>query len=250
MPALTFPRTLTALLSALALVMMLWALDGHAASAGKVVASSAPATIVATTGKSRNALPGTPIESGERLLTGDKGRLSVKFSDDSLVQINAQSEFRIDQYAFNGGSNESDKGLFSLVKGGFRTVTGALGKSGRGTYRVTTPAATIGIRGTEYSARLDNGLHVQVDHGEISLTNRAGAFSVSEGQRAYVANRSSAPKYLQLGGAANQAGTAGGRGGTNIQGNTSINAAGKDLSATAVGNDNDASNAIGTIRSK
>lgn len=90
---------------------------------------------------------------------------------------------------------------------------------------------------------------MQVDHGEISLTNRAGAFSVSEGQRAYHQPQQRA-KISATGRRSDQAGTAGGRGGTNIQGNTSINAAGKDLSALAVGNDNAASNAIGTIRSK
>lgn len=240
------PRFLVAFL----LALLLTATAAFADSAGRIVSSSAPASIVSA-GASRAALPGATIEAGDQLVTGNKGRITVRFSDESVVQLSADSEFRIDQYAFSGGRSDDDKGFFSLVKGGFRTVTGLLGKINRGSYRVTTQAATIGIRGTEYSARLDNGLHVQVDRGEISLTNRAGAFAVGEGQRAYVANSQSAPKYLNLGGSAQFGG--GGRnggGGTSIQGNTTINATAKDMGATAVGQDNAATNAVGSIGGK
>lgn len=40
--------------------------------------------------------------------------------------------------------------VFKLLKGGFRTVTGLIGKSDRSEYRVSTQTATIGIRGTDY----------------------------------------------------------------------------------------------------
>ncbi|WP_319242794.1 FecR family protein [uncultured Propionivibrio sp.] len=247
------PDGIPSLLNAFVLVLLLTTTAAFADTAGRIVTSSAPATVVSA-GTSRAALPGMTVESGDQLVTGTQGRITVRFSDESVVQLNADSEFRIDQYAFTGGRSDDDKGFFSLVKGGFRTVTGLLGKINRGTYRVTTQAATIGIRGTEYSARLDNGLHVQVDRGEISLTNRAGAFAVGEGQRAYVANRQSAPKYLNLGGGSAQFGgggrSGGGGGGTSIQGNTTINAAAKDMGATAVGQDNAATNAVGSIGGK
>ncbi|WP_176785681.1 FecR family protein [Propionivibrio dicarboxylicus] len=248
------PAGIPHILKAFLLVLLLTATAAFADSAGRIVTSNAPASIV-TAGASRSARPGMTVEAGDQLVTGTQGRITVRFSDESVVQLSADSEFRIDQYAFTGGRSDDDKGFFSLVKGGFRTVTGLLGKINRGTYRVTTQAATIGIRGTEYSARLDNGLHVQVDHGEISLTNRAGAFSVGEGQRAYIANRQSAPKYLNFGGGSAQPGGGGriggsGSGGTSIQGNTTINAAAKDMSATAVGQDNTATNAVGSIGGK
>lgn len=227
--------------------------SAQAAGAGAIVSSSGPATIVSADGKTRSAKPGTDIHPGDKLVTGDKGQVNVKFSDDSVLLLHAQTEFRIDQYSFSGGKADDDKGFFSLLKGGFRTVTGLLGKFNRSAYRVTTPAATIGIRGTEYTARLDNGLHVQVDRGEISLSNKAGAFAVGEGQRAYVADQKSTPKYLNLSAAAQAAAAARGSApgsGTNIQGNTTINATAKDVSAVAVGQENTASNKIGTIGGK
>lgn len=44
--------------------------------------------------------------------------------------------------------------VFKLLKGGFRTVTGLIGKADRGEYRVSTRTATIGIRGTDYEVIL------------------------------------------------------------------------------------------------
>lgn len=44
------------------------------------------------------------------------------------------------------------RAFFRLVKGGFRTITGIIGKANQEDYRVTTPTATIGIRGTEWVA--------------------------------------------------------------------------------------------------
>jgi hypothetical protein len=42
------------------------------------------------------------------------------------------------------------RAFFSLLKGGFRSVSGLIGKLNPDEYRVATPVATIGIRGTDY----------------------------------------------------------------------------------------------------
>ena len=54
-------------------------------------------------------------------------------------------------------SSGTSRAFFRLVKGGFRSVSGVIGKLNREDYRVSTPVATIGIRGTVYSARLCEG---------------------------------------------------------------------------------------------
>lgn len=55
------------------------------------------------------------------------------------------------------GDQERDLGsraFLSLLKGGFRAVSGSIGKLNREEYRIVTPVATIGIRGTDYFAVL------------------------------------------------------------------------------------------------
>src|SRR5690606_40688035 len=44
----------------------------------------------------------------------------------------------------------SDLGFFSLVRGALRTISGAIGKRQPDDYRMSTPTASIGIRGTEF----------------------------------------------------------------------------------------------------
>lgn len=46
--------------------------------------------------------------------------------------------------------NGASRAIFSLLKGGFRTVSGLIGKINHDEYQVATPVATIGIRGTDY----------------------------------------------------------------------------------------------------
>jgi hypothetical protein len=230
---------------------MLLASGAHAIEAGTIVSTSGSASILSADGKTSAPAVGATINQGDTAVTGEKGQLNIRFSDDSVVQLHAQSQFRVDQYTFSGKSDDDSKGFFSLLKGGMRTVTGLLGKFNRSAYRVNTPSATIGIRGTEYTARLDNGLHVQVERGEISLTNQAGSFPVAEGQRAYVADQKSAPKYLKLGSTASGSGArSSASGATQIQGNTQIKASATNVNAVAVGQGNTAENKVGTIGGK
>ena len=113
----------------------------HAGSTGVVVSSSGSASIVSAEGKTRSAKAGSEIKPGDKLVTGDEGKLNVKFSDDSQVQLHARSQFRIDQYQSASKNDENAKGFFILLKGGFRTVTGLLGKHNREACRVTTSMA-------------------------------------------------------------------------------------------------------------
>ncbi len=46
--------------------------------------------------------------------------------------------------------NGASRAFFSLLKGGFRSISGLIGKINQDEYQVTTPVATIGIRGTDY----------------------------------------------------------------------------------------------------
>jgi hypothetical protein len=47
------------------------------------------------------------------------------------------------------GSPVPDRAFLRLLKGGFRAVSGAIGKLNQEDYRISTPVATIGIRGTQ-----------------------------------------------------------------------------------------------------
>lgn len=127
-------------------------------------------------GQKRAATRGGEIKSGELVETGADGRVQLRFRDGATMSLLPSTRFRVDEYRFSGGSAAAeDKGFFSLVKGGFRTVSGLIGKQFRQQYRVTTPVATIGIRGTAYSANLGpSGLRVQTTQGVVEICTNAG----------------------------------------------------------------------------
>lgn len=222
----------------------LCAAAAHAAGAGKITYLDGQANIVAADGKTRSAQKLSGIGEGETLVTGKDGRLDIRFSDDSLVQLHPDSRFAIEEYVFHGKADGQERASYRLLKGAFRTVTGLIGKTNRQAYVVATSEAAIGIRGTDYTARLGRGLRVTVHRGEISLSNRAGSYAVAEGQSAYVRDADSAP-VIQRSGDADRGG--GGSGSTRIRGNTRLDASTDKTSATASGRGNRAGNQAATI---
>lgn len=243
------PHTDRILAVALAILCSLLAPAAFAASAGVVVNQTGSASILSADGKTRLSPKGASLNPGDTAITGKEGQLDIRFSDGAMVQLRPQSQFRVDEYVYHGKPDGNEKGFFSLLKGSMRALTGMIGKINRPAYAVVTPAATIGIRGTEYMATLkEAGLHVNVMRGEISLTNRAGSFAVSEGQGALVRNSDSAPSYFQAEGASRNGDAKPGTAGkTQIRGNTRIDASTQNASATATGQHNTSTNRAGVI---
>jgi hypothetical protein len=101
-------------------------------------------------GGTRDLKSGDAIFEGDTLVTGDSGYAILVFRDRSRVSLQANTEFRVDELKFDEKKQESHSALFSLLKGGLRTVTGLIGKLSPQKYQMRTAVATIGIRGTGY----------------------------------------------------------------------------------------------------
>lgn len=150
-----------------------------ATEAGVVLVSSGGVKAVGSDGKSRALNRRSAVYSGDQLVTGSGARAQVKFSDGAIVGLKPNTALRIDQYNYKPGSAESQS-FMSLLKGGFRTVSGAIGKVGAGDYKVTTPVATIGIRGTLWDGEYDpeTGLDLAVWDGGINACNTGGCLDL------------------------------------------------------------------------
>jgi hypothetical protein len=139
----------------------------------------------------RNAAPvyakaGSVIEAGTSIQTGARSRAILKFADGQMVAISSNSTFRLDDYKFDQAA--PDKGVFaaSFLKGAARFVTGLIGDRNRLGWRVDTPTATAGIRGSDFMLGIQQGLYASVKDGAISLTNSAGTLAVESGAMASV----------------------------------------------------------------
>lgn len=119
------------------------------AQAGRVVLSVGD--VVAVRGAERVRLAaGANVSSGDAVVTGADSHAQIRFADDALVALKPDTEFRIEQYVYNGRADGNERAVFRLVRGGLRTVTGQIGKVDHDRYSVITTQATIGIRGTHY----------------------------------------------------------------------------------------------------
>ncbi|MCX7628601.1 MAG: FecR family protein [Methylophilaceae bacterium] len=145
------------------------------------------------------------VEAGDVLTTEKDTYARLKFSDGGEVTLRPNSRLRIDEYGFAEDAPEKDSFVFSLVKGGLRTITGLIGKRGnRDAYRLNTATATIGIRGTHYGAlwvqgdhgALADGLYLDVVSGVINVRNNAGELDYGAGQFGYVGSLNTLPVLL------------------------------------------------------
>lgn len=154
-------------------------------------------------GSLRPAGKGAELRSGEIIDTTPDGRAQMRFRDGATMSLQPATRFRVDDYRFSGAAaaNADDKGFFSLLKGGFRTISGLIGKVRREQYRVSTSVATIGIRGTGYSANLDEGgLNLATQSGVIEVCNAAGCVLVRAGESAVAAANDRKPELKASGG--------------------------------------------------
>lgn len=183
---------------------LMLAVSVQAAPAGRVLFASGNAALIDSAGNRRPVHTGDQISSGDTLVT-DLGRIQVRFSDGGLVAVHAHSRFRIDEYRYDGKPDGRGKSFFSLLKGGFRAITGAIGKVTRSAYRVNAVVATIGIRGTAYNVELcqldcverNDGLYLDTSQGVVVLKNKAGELEVPAGAAAYVKDANTAPKLTR-----------------------------------------------------
>jgi len=115
----------------------------------------------------------SPVFEGDVLVTGPKARAQVRLTDGTLIALHPGTRLLIERYHRDPAGGE-ERNFTRLLQGGFRTLTGLIGKRNPGAYRVATPVATIGVRGTHYEAVLGKGLEVGAYAGEVIVRNTAG----------------------------------------------------------------------------
>lgn len=175
----------------------------HAASeAGKVVTVAGRAAAATLEGDIRSLGRGGAVNSGDTVVTSSNSYVRMKFIDGASVILRPNSRFHIEDYKM-AEKEEENRSFFNLVKGGFRAVTGAIGKRNRRGYRVRTAVATIGIRGTEYEVRTctdcgtnPNGDYYRVFDGGIGIVTNGGESEFQAGDFAYVPETGAAPVII------------------------------------------------------
>ncbi|PCJ27754.1 MAG: hypothetical protein COA96_02570 [SAR86 cluster bacterium] len=96
---------------------------------------------------------GTQIKATDRILTGVNGHVHIRFIDHALVSVRPNSQLEIVRYQYNAQKPEQSTIKFYLLEGVTRSVSGAGAKAARERFRLNTPIAAIGVRGTDFVVR-------------------------------------------------------------------------------------------------
>lgn len=142
------------------------------------------------------ATQGALVESGDVIVTGAAGRAQIRFSDGGLVALYPNSQFTITRYADTGNPAQESFAV-SLLQGGLRAVTGLIGKRNAQNYKVTTPTAVVGIRGSAFLVTFDvqGDLLVSGEQDEIEVCTEAGCVGVKAGESVRVVASHQLPLY-------------------------------------------------------
>jgi len=132
---------------------------------GNVAALKGEANILRNS-KTLKIKSGIPLEVKDRIVTSSQSRVQVILKDDTVVTIGPNTSFVFDAYTF--GTKANSKVAMHIDRGFFRSVTGKIGKLAPERFKVKTVSATIGIRGTDFSALVsDNEEIISCYRGSI-----------------------------------------------------------------------------------
>lgn len=192
-------KNLSKVLFSLVAMLVLLSNSGsvYAAIAGRVQFVHGTVQLTSATGVTHAIKKGEAVNEGDTLVSALGAYTQIRMEDGGMVAMRPDTKLKIDRFTFNGQQDGTERSFFSVFKGGFRAITGTIGKKNKVNYRITTPATTIGIRGTDHetfvvtpdsslAATTPVGTYNKVNLGETSMTTEKGVISVLPNQMGFV----------------------------------------------------------------
>lgn len=160
-------------------------------------------------GQSRILSIRSEVQEGDVVITADNTYVRIKWADGGEVVLRPNTQLKVDAYSYDELAPQRDNIGLSLLKGGLRSITGLLARRNPANFRLATPTATVGIRGTHFGVLYCSeekgkndcegiqtvsgatpavGVHVDVSDGVIFVSTPAGSLEVKVGEFAYVAS--------------------------------------------------------------
>ena len=158
-----------------------------AAPAGQITQSSGYVAVSSPPSPPKSAGSGEPIEGGQTVTLGEGARAVIKFQDGQIIALQSKSIFKVNSYKYDQAAPEKGESFFSLLQGGLRAVTGLIGNNNKAGWKLATPTATIGIRGTDFMVVINRSVYVKVESGAVAATNSAGTTIFTAGQTGTIA---------------------------------------------------------------
>ena len=114
---------------------------------------------------------GTVVYLDEMVRTGVTGKAELLLADRTNLTVAPTTEIRLDKFVYDPGGASGNVVVIATL-GAFRFITGVQPHEN---YEIKTPVATLGVRGTEFIALVQqNGAEIQLNAGEVIVTTISG----------------------------------------------------------------------------
>jgi hypothetical protein len=100
------------------------------------------------------ATKGSGVEADDNVRT-TAGKVGITFTDNTRVQINENSKLVIDSFVFDPNNKKGGKLAMKVAMGTVRYASGAVAHNNPDSVKLTTPTATIAVRGTDFTMTVD-----------------------------------------------------------------------------------------------
>lgn len=154
-------------------------------------------------GSAREARKGTLLNVGDEIATARGATAQVKMGDGAIVVVQPESQLKVAVFHYAGSEDGSERVVFRLQQGGFRSITGAIGRTNKSHYLIETPIAHMGVRGTDHESYYfapgtsdRPGAYNKVNTGITYISTQAGEVVIAPNQVGYVARSTDAPALL------------------------------------------------------
>jgi hypothetical protein len=122
-------------------------------------------------GKARQLIvQGTPVYASDRVVTEANGHVHIRFIDDALVSVRPHSRLEVVRYDYDAAQPRNSSIKLMLEEGITRSISGKGASNARDRFRLNTPIAAIGVRGTDFVVSASpTTVRAQVNEGAIVL---------------------------------------------------------------------------------
>jgi hypothetical protein len=176
-----------------------------AAPIGGVVESTGVGSLERETSDVVEAKVGAEIKLNDTAQTA-KGRMLIKFLDDAELSLIEHTKVYIDKVYYDPNPSKS-KMVMKMALGTARFASGRMGMVPKKNIDISTPTATIAVRGTDFTTTIDElGRSLIIllpdengePSGEILVSNEAGSITLKEAYAATMVSSISTPPTMKV----------------------------------------------------
>ena len=167
--------------------LLLVGVAAQGASIGGIVESTGVGSLERETSDVVTASVGEEIQLNDTAQTA-KGRMLIKFLDEAELSLIEHTKVYIDKVYYDPDPSKS-KMVMKMALGTARFASGRLGMVNKSNIDISTPTATIAVRGTDFTTTIDElGRSLVIllpdengdPSGEIIVSNEAGSVTLTE----------------------------------------------------------------------